>query len=421
MNTLRPFRAPPRPGFTLVELLVVISIIGMLAALLLPAVNQAREAARRAACLNNEKQIAFALLLYEQKKGYFPGYCNPQAIDPSSGGATRPVGWMFTILPYLERNDVFEAYGSAAFKQAGGVTPLPDPISAPLPASPFAPPNLHLKIAVCPSDALAEMVGASNPFENLNACSYVGNCGMKDAPVAIPNYPRDSLNNGVFHWNFPFNGATSDLTSWSPDLKLNVSEPSDIPVRNGTYPPSGEVVVRLSTSGITDGTATTLLITENCDSGNWTNIWESRVGFIWQAGVDAQGNAAPLPSTVTGLGTDCLPTKIEVPAGFEGLLSINERLGEWATAPTDPDPTKNGQTLFARPASYHPGGVNAAFCDGHVTFLSDTISYLVFCQLMSPRGRACASVATPALTPIGLDSDPAYRVYTRTPLDEGAY
>lgn len=404
-RTRRVFVRPARGGFTLVELLVVISIIGMLAALLLPAVNQAREAGRRTTCLNNQKQIGLGLVQYEQRNGSFPGYCNAQAVDPSTGGATRPVGWIFAILPYLERNDLVEAYGSTAFKQAGGVAaPSVNP-TPPLAPNPYFPPNVFLKIAVCPSDARAEPIHAGSTYENLSANSYVANCGMKDilTPGNATGSPRDVAANGVFHWNFPY-----DLS------KVSIAEPQEFQIPAGLYGKTNETITKVTSSSISDGTATTLLISENVDSGNWTNFWESRVGFVWQAGVSG-GVAAPVPSTVNSENTDNLPTTISTPVGFEGLLTINEKFGEYDTAPA------GGQSLFARPSSYHPGGVNATFCEGHTQFLADTIDYIVYCQLMTPRGKASATAPTASVGPQPLDSDAAYRVYTRTTLNEGAY
>ena len=102
MNTLRR-----RSGFTLIELLVVIAIIGILMGLLLPAVQNAREAGRRSTCTNNLRQIGLAIHSYEGKKSELPGWANQLP-----GGVN--VSWPTVILPNLERRDVYNEWKDLA-------------------------------------------------------------------------------------------------------------------------------------------------------------------------------------------------------------------------------------------------------------------------------------------------------------------
>jgi len=130
-----------RAGFTLVELLVVIAIIGILAGLLLPAVQMAREAARRAECISHQKQLTLASLNHDQTKRVLPngGFDNtndgtttlsptflgpaPTALSPTSGDKQQ-AGWAYQILPYIEQNSLWEGAGGAtlAQKQANAAT-----------------------------------------------------------------------------------------------------------------------------------------------------------------------------------------------------------------------------------------------------------------------------------------------------------
>ena len=99
-----------REGFTLIELLVVIAIIGILIALLLPAVQAAREAARMASCQNHLKQMGLAASNHVEAHGYFPsgGWGWGWVGDPDRGfGKRQPGGWLFNLLPFLEMDDLY--------------------------------------------------------------------------------------------------------------------------------------------------------------------------------------------------------------------------------------------------------------------------------------------------------------------------
>ena len=103
---------PPSIGFTLVELLVVIAIIGILIALLLPAVQAAREAARRMQCSNNLKQIGLAMHAYHAAHRVFPpgGLANTDTCPPSGSETLQGAGWSILILPYLEQLTLYKQF-----------------------------------------------------------------------------------------------------------------------------------------------------------------------------------------------------------------------------------------------------------------------------------------------------------------------
>ena len=164
-------------GFTLVELLVVIAIIGILVALVLPAVQAAREAARRMKCSNNVKQIALALHMYHDTHRVLPsGSMYAEPIGPVASG---PYAWgmMALVLPYLEQGPVYDTIDFQAADCGAAVRQLqdagqPDPSSNPM------------SVFICPTDPYGFQSLLSGP-DPPGPLPLSGDCGLL--------YPGDYL------------------------------------------------------------------------------------------------------------------------------------------------------------------------------------------------------------------------------------
>jgi len=228
-------------GFTLVELLVVIAIIGVLVALLLPAVQAAREAARRVQCQNNLKQIGLGMLNYEQTHNELPagGWHFQWIGDPDLGyGKNQPGGWIFSLLEYVEAGNIRQmALGlSAGDKQLKLTEMAATPISA----------------FVCPSRRTASVWPAesgvywTDPFnaEPLEVCarSDYGACVSGGYTEELGIRPRE------------FEGFPETVEEALDEDRWVAG-----PFFNGNWNPNGVVIPRypIELRQITDGTSQT--------------------------------------------------------------------------------------------------------------------------------------------------------------------
>jgi prepilin-type N-terminal cleavage/methylation domain-containing protein len=156
--------SPPLHGFTLVELLVVIAIIGVLVALLLPAVQAAREAARRTQCGNNLRQVGLALHIYHQAHGAFP--VGGLEWRPYGDTTKRQLAWSVFLLPHLEQQNLYDTLDlSKAF-------------DAPENAEPAA---TILSVYICPTSTRGQKL-----VDNRGPCDYGGIFGER---INSPNNP----------------------------------------------------------------------------------------------------------------------------------------------------------------------------------------------------------------------------------------
>jgi prepilin-type processing-associated H-X9-DG protein/prepilin-type N-terminal cleavage/methylation domain-containing protein len=363
-----------RKAFTLVELLVVISIIGMLMALLFPAVQAARETARGNTCRNNMRNLAFAITQYEKAKGGYPGYANelhPRELQTNGNATNR--SWVFMVLPYLERMDIYEQYSN--LPQTGWVNN----------AFLALQPTQNLEIVQCPS----------NPPDGLSQAppsSFVCNTGLPDT-IGAATYPREYPQTGVFHDTRPID-STGVYSTWP--------------------------VTRLAEAFVSagDGTANTIMLTENVDADSWVLTWaasnaadipfdfERRLGCNWSALVSGGSNDPTVsPPDISGIAAP------PVDANNVSVMRINQNIGldPGFTPLTAADSGGLVTPTYARPSSYHSGYVNVAFCDGHVRTISQDIDYGVIGNLFSPRGRQARLPGT---------TTPLNNIYTVRPIDE---
>lgn len=285
-----------RRAFTLVELLVVIAIIGVLVSLLLPAVQAAREAARRMQCGNNLKQIGLALHNYADTHRVFPsGWIY-------NGVANRECwGWGALILPYLEQSAVHDQLRVSQGSMVDNLLSTNwQPVVAAL--------QLPLPMFICPSDT-----------------------GYQ--------------NRGQVHNDRRFNGGAGFAAhAFTPGVSSYIASNGYGPGRTGFEDNTGMFYGNssLSFKDIVDGTSNTFAVgerdTDFCRSGTWVGV--------------RNGNGGGSRGVFVVVA--------------QARVKMNESVLPW-----DNDPEGCGQGW----GSLHPGGAQFVFCDGSVTFISETINF----------------------------------------------
>jgi prepilin-type N-terminal cleavage/methylation domain-containing protein/prepilin-type processing-associated H-X9-DG protein len=362
-----------RRGFTLIELLVVIAIIGVLIALLLPAVQAAREAARRSQCVNNLKQIGLGLHNYHQTNNVFPSGKSQAAHQPNyAGGYAGWTEWSAhaMLLPYMEQAPMYQSinfyfcggYDYGAYANATTWTSV-------------------LGVFLCPSDQNA---GAARPsLSNFtgapNTNSYRGSVGTTSAPWGSQN---------------PWGPGYSDC---SPD-------PYNL---NGNNPPGTPSCTSQSTGMFTywgcygirdclDGSSNTVCFSESLvgDQANTTSTTKrnNAVTNVGGARIADFTDASQLPNatiqtalqacTTQYLAANSITNAVGARWGwgatsetlFHTIVTPNSSQAKWNSCRSTCQNCGPDDSTFSNAQSNHPGGVNVLMADGSVKFIKDTVN-----------------------------------------------
>lgn len=340
-----------RRAFTLIELLVVIAIIGILIGLLLPSVQKVREAANRMSCTNNLKQIGLAMANYENTYGKLP-----QALG--TYGCCWGT-WAMYILPFLEQDNMYKGYNNLggnddSWRTLGLVNDLWR-YSTRTNATNVT--QRWVKSLVCPTD------NPNKPFSNLTNHNYAinaGNTSFFQSPLTDPN------GGAVPFGGAPFTYYPADwLDRNKPWYSMYPQQPPDHD-RYGLIEKAGGPLAgrpAFSLPEITDGTSSTILVAEVIQ-GQARDLR----GFIWW------GGAAGITAWST-------PNANDADMLYGGYCNPS---ATWNIPCLEQSFPNRPRMQVSR--SRHPGGVNVAFCDGHVSFIANTIAWPAWQALSTSRG-----------------------------------
>lgn len=353
-------------GFTLVELLVVIAIIGILIALLLPAVQAAREAARRSQCTNNLKQLGIAIQNYNDAFQRFPicAETNPDTMRWTRNPTQGPTGGAHTrLLPYIEQTALYNQFNLAYTTEEQGWNP-PTTVNGAYSATQQGisqPAGFLGEYSVpgflCPSVAWAKA------YQRLASTDYLvcwGNPTFQNAYGTGPLAPYIPLSpygyNGSGGWPAGWNGYFGDCPGWISDGWDGSGNNG-----NGVFGTSNWAA---AFQDITDGTTSTIAMMEcprQCHMGQWYG-WAS----IWY-----QGGATKAPINFPTCNNEKDINGIMI--NYSGW-TYSGSFAPWAQSDA-----ANGAK------SKHPGGAQVVFCDGSVHFLNETMNYEIYQRLGSRR------------------------------------
>ncbi len=343
----------PRAGFTLIELLVVIAIIATLIGLLLPAVQKVREAAARAQCANNLKQLGLALHNYEGANGYLPTAFKllpaPDPAAPSGTGVYGPSAFVL-ILPYMEQDNVYRQIDVTR----AALNPVNMPPNNPAYSTP-------IKTFLCPSAP-----GQPTIVYSAELANSFNNFGIALAPAPGLTFGRTDY--------APDAGMSADIVG------ININAGASIICQ----PPDGPVRI----VAITDGTSNTMMVVEDAGRPGWYGSkgvasqpaiggYTPAVGS-YQGGVYGpapQGGGAwadPLNYIATN-GADPSGSGIAAGGGFMGIPAA-----PWTCA----NGCSNDSEIFA----FHIGGSNVLFGDGSVRFVRNGLTMNQMQALLSRAG-----------------------------------
>jgi prepilin-type N-terminal cleavage/methylation domain-containing protein len=352
-----------RRGFTLVELLVVIAIIGVLVALLLPAIQAAREAARRAQCQNNLKQIGLGALNHESTYKFYPsgGWNFDWGPDSERGfGESQPGGWVYSLLPFIEQQNLWNlgsgaAYGSAARQQAQ--TQLITTNVSGLRCPSRGAPDLQLAIWNDPVKNMGSWPKSVATTTGLFKSDYAANSGT--------TYNSDG---GIWGQNAP-NALNGDYTAADAHF---IDRLRSSPVDSCDKPTSGFQmnIARLCQDGviyirsetginrISDGTANTYLIGEK---------------YLQQSAYPgATANTEPSYSQNSNQGAYCGYEWDNQRKAWSYLWDVPANYEDFQ--PRSDHPNYDNLDIFG---SAHPAAFMMVFCDGSVRSIEYDVDPLV--------------------------------------------